>query len=200
MPPRATLLNQEETSLEDFRTSDVIFGTRGNGGNSSFLIRLEETADHYSRLSKYEKMECIKTIIADWHGRFFIITPDGSCTQVFDFEASPSSKLYTSVRRMMNYVIKKKQSTSNASASGRQRVTNSRERKRLRRIKVLERVPIHHVQVQDYSEEDEASDISVGFEETHDLRPHPSFAVQRIAKLEDSAINALVSLLHYAQD
>jgi len=197
MPPRASLLNHEDTSLEDFRTSDVIFGTRGNGGNSSFLSRLEETADHYSRLSKYEKMECIKTIIADWHGRFFIITPDGSCSQVYDFEASPSSKLYTSVRRMMNYVIKKKSATS--SSKGKQRVTNSRERKRLRRIKVHERVPIHHVQVQDYSEE-EASDISLGYEETHDLRPQPSFAVQRIAKLEDSAIHALVSLIRCARD
>lgn len=198
MPPRASLMNPQETSLEDFRTSDVIFGTRGNGGNSSFLSRLEETADHYSRLSKYEKMECIKSIIAEWHGRFFIITPDGGCSQVYEFEASPSSKLYTSVRRMMNYVIKKK--SVGSSSPGRQRVTNSRERKRLRRIKVLERVPIHHVQIQDHSEEEEASDLSVGHEDQHEHDSQPSFSVQRIAKLEDSAINVLVSLIKSAQD
>ncbi|KAL3936051.1 MAG: hypothetical protein SGBAC_008548 [Bacillariaceae sp.] len=196
MPPRASLLNHQDTSLEDFRTSDVIFGTRGNGGNSSFLSRLEETADHYSRLSKYEKMECIKNIIADWHGRFFIITPDGSCSQVYEFEASPSSKLYTSVRRMMNYVIKKKSVVS--VSPGKQRMTNSRERKRLRRIKVLERFPIHQVQVSDHSEE-EASDISVGNEDLQDQQQQqqqPSFNIQRIATLEDSAIHVLVSLIH----
>jgi len=192
------MMNHADTSLEDFRTSDVIFGTRGNGGNSSFLSRLEETADHYSRLSKYEKMECIKNIIADWHGRFFIITPDGSCSQVYEFEASPSSKLYTSVRRMMNYVIKKK--AVGSTSPGRQRLTNSRERKRLRRIKVLERVPMHHIQVQSQSEEDEASDLSVGQDDQHEHDVLPSFNVQRIAKLEDSAINVLVSLINCAQD
>ena len=35
-----------------------------------------------------------------------MMTPSGDCTLVRD--ASPNSKLYTSVRRMMNYVVKKK--------------------------------------------------------------------------------------------
>ena len=103
---RSPSTGEGNPSVDDFRSIDVIFGTRGNGGNSIFIKRLEETSDHYSSLTKFEKMDFIRQLITDWHGRFYMMTPDGDCTLVRD--ASPNSKLYTSVRRMMNYVVKKK--------------------------------------------------------------------------------------------
>ena len=85
--------------------TDVIFGTRGNGRNTPFIRTLEERANLYTRLSKVEKMEFIRDLIIGWVGRFFILGPDGNISVVRD--SSPSSKLYISVRRMMNYVVKK---------------------------------------------------------------------------------------------
>ena len=80
------------------------------GGNTSFIRRLESKAVAYTRLSKFEKMDCIKDLINGWDGRFFMVEPgSGSCTVVRD--SSPSSKLYTSVRRMMNYVVKKNETS-----------------------------------------------------------------------------------------
>lgn len=183
MPPRTALIDPDDTELEDFRNSDVIFGTRGNGGNSTFLHRLEETADRYSRLSKYEKMECIKNIISNWHGRFFIITPDGNCSQVLEFEASPSSKLYTSVRRMMNYVIKKK--SLNTSSIVKHRMPNSRDKKRLRRIRVLEK--------EAEKQHDSVSTVVIKAE-------LDACAIQDIASMEDAAIQTLVSLFTSGQE
>jgi hypothetical protein len=185
MPPRTSLILDDDTALEDFRNSDVIFGTRGNGGNSTFLSRLEETADRYSHLSKYEKMECIKTIISDWHGRFFIITPDGDCSQVLEFEASPSSKLYTSVRRMMNYVIKKR--SLNSKTNAKHRISNSRDKKRLRRIRVLEK------EEEGEQHDDSAAPIVIKTELN-------ARAFQDIARMEDAAIHTLVSLITSGQE
>ena len=105
-------MKDKDASLDDFKSNDVIFGTRGNGGNSTFIKRLEDTADLYRSLSKFEKMDYISKIIAEWNGRFFMLRADGSFYLVRD--SSPSSKLYTSVRRMMNYVVKKKSTSSNA--------------------------------------------------------------------------------------
>jgi len=108
-------MKDKDASLDDFKSNDVIFGTRGNGGNSTFIKRLEDTADLYRSLSKFEKMDYISKIIAEWNGRFFMLRADGSFYLVRD--SSPSSKLYTSVRRMMNYVVKKKSTSSNAYTS-----------------------------------------------------------------------------------
>jgi hypothetical protein len=164
--------------LHTILASHLFRQIEGNGGNSSFLSRLEETADLYGKLSKFEKMECIKKIIADWHGRFFIITPDGSCSQVWaDVDTSPSSKLYTSVRRMMNYVIKKR---SPRNTTNKRRISQSREKKRLRRIK-LEKHTIEQpiMNTKDTSYNDAFQD----------------FAIQKMTKLENVAIQTLASLI-----
>eukprot|EP00980_Cylindrotheca_fusiformis_P016823 scaffold5074_cov99-Cylindrotheca_fusiformis.AAC.5 len=185
MPPRSSLLfpqDHDDSELEDFRNSDVIFGTRGNGGNATFLHRLEETADHYSHLSKYEKMECIKDIITNWHGRFFIISPDGNCSQVLEFEASPSSKLYTSVRRMMNYVIKKKSLNSNPGSK--YRLPIAREKKRMRRIRVLGKEDLVKEEESPHAPESDHSMVM--------LKDHP---IPDISRMEDAAIQTLVSLI-----
>jgi hypothetical protein len=115
----------ELVSLDDLRDSDVVFGTRGNGGNTNFIRRLEEKAIIYTQLSKFEKMACIKQLITDWDGRFFMLDADGKCCMVRDI--SPSSKLYTSVRRMMNYVVKKAETKMTSPPSSSQQIIAKRK-------------------------------------------------------------------------
>jgi hypothetical protein len=89
---------------------------------------LEERAVVYTQLSKFEKIKCIKQVITDWDGRFFILQPDGKCSMVRD--VSPSSKLYTSVRRMMNYVVKKSENNSSRVATQQKRKPGDRKTKK----------------------------------------------------------------------
>jgi hypothetical protein len=123
--------SEKYIALDDLKDTDVVFGTRGNGGNASFIRTLEEKAVLYTQLSKFEKMACIKKLINDWAGRFFMLEPDGNCSVVRD--SSPSSKLYTSVRRMMNYVVKKNE-TSDGPRQG------QRKKREIQKIKPIRQV------------------------------------------------------------
>ena len=42
--------------LRNLGTTDVVFGTKGNGRNEVFLQLLEEHAERYVKSSKFEKM------------------------------------------------------------------------------------------------------------------------------------------------
>lgn len=100
--------------LHSLEESDVVFGTKGNGRNELFLKLLESHSEQYIQLSKFQKMGLIQKIIQDWKGNFYIM--NAKTNQLFlakrknqDLSTTdPSSrKLYTSVRRMMNYVNSK---------------------------------------------------------------------------------------------
>jgi len=100
--------------LHNLEESDVVFGTKGNGRNEIFLKVLENYSEQYVQLSKFQKMGLIQKIIRDWKGNFYIMsskTNDLHLAKKKDHDLSttdPSSrKLYTSVRRMMNYVNSK---------------------------------------------------------------------------------------------
>jgi hypothetical protein len=107
--------------LRNLGPSDVVFGTKGNGRNEVFLQLLEEHAGLYVKSSKFEKMALIQRLIRDWKGNFYFLNPKTNELSLAreksrenldsdDEEASlpsTSSKLYTSVRRMMNYVVAK---------------------------------------------------------------------------------------------
>ncbi|KAL3941852.1 MAG: hypothetical protein SGARI_000459 [Bacillariaceae sp.] len=107
--------------LRNLGPTDVVFGTKGNGRNEVFLQLLEEHAGRYVKSSKFEKMALIQRLIRDWKGNFFFLNPKTNelslarekSEQEFDSDdeesglPSTSSKLYTSVRRMMNYVVAK---------------------------------------------------------------------------------------------
>jgi hypothetical protein len=100
--------------LHNLEESDVVFGTKGNGRNEIFLKVLESHSEQYVQLSKFQKMGLIQKIIRDWKGNFYIMnskTNDLCIAKKKDHDLStkdPSSrKLYTSVRRMMNYVNSK---------------------------------------------------------------------------------------------
>eukprot|EP00532_Pseudo-nitzschia_australis_P001876 CAMPEP_0168193632 /NCGR_PEP_ID=MMETSP0139_2-20121125/18714_1 /TAXON_ID=44445 /ORGANISM="Pseudo-nitzschia australis, Strain 10249 10 AB" /LENGTH=342 /DNA_ID=CAMNT_0008117009 /DNA_START=46 /DNA_END=1074 /DNA_ORIENTATION=- len=100
--------------LHNLEESDVVFGTKGNGRNEVFLKVLESHSGLYIQLSKFQKMGLIQQIIRDWKGNFYILnskTNDLHLAKKRDHDLSttdPSSKkLYTSVRRMMNYVNSK---------------------------------------------------------------------------------------------
>jgi len=100
--------------LHNLEESDVVFGTKGNGRNEIFLKVLESHSEQYVQLSKFQKMGLIQKIIRDWKGNFYIMnskTNDLCLAKKKDHDLStkdPSSrKLYTSVRRMMNYVNSK---------------------------------------------------------------------------------------------
>ena len=102
--------------LHSLEESDVVFGTKGNGRNELFLKVLESHSEQYMQLSKFQKMGLIQKIIRDWKGNFYIMNPktnDLFLAKRKDQDLSttdPSSrKLYTSVRRMMNYVNSKVQ-------------------------------------------------------------------------------------------
>jgi len=117
--------NIEKTSLVSSRRgrnflshnlekNDVVFGTKGNGRNEIFLKVLESHSEQYMQLSKFQKMGLIQKIIRDWKGNFYIMnckTNDLSLAKKMDHNLSStdpySRKLYTSVRRMMNYVNSK---------------------------------------------------------------------------------------------
>ena len=105
---------------------DLQFGTRGNGGNANFIRTLEEKSTLYTQLSKFEKIDCIQQVITNWDGRFFILQADGSCCMVRDI--SPSSKLYTSVRRMMNYVVKKNELMGDRASNGGSKKKSSKKK------------------------------------------------------------------------
>ena len=107
--------------LHDLEENDVVFGTKGNGRNEIFLKVLESHSEQYVQLSKFQKMGLIQNIIRDWKGNFYILnskTNDLSLAKKKDHDLSttdPSSrKLYTSVRRMMNYVNSKVQRQSHS--------------------------------------------------------------------------------------
>lgn len=100
--------------LHNLEENDVVFGTKGNGRNEVFLKVLENHSEQYMQLSKFQKMGLIQQIIRDWKGNFYILnskTNDLHLAKKKDHDLSttdPSSrKLYTSVRRMMNYVNSK---------------------------------------------------------------------------------------------
>lgn len=100
--------------LHNLEETDVVFGTKGNGRNEIFLKVLESHSKQYMQLSKFQKMGLIQKIIRDWKGNFYIMnskTNDLCLAKKKDHDLSttdPSSrKLYTSVRRMMNYVNSK---------------------------------------------------------------------------------------------
>jgi len=105
--------------LHNLQENDVVFGTKGNGRNEIFLKVLESNSLRYMQLSKFEKMGLIQKIIRDWKGNFYIMnskTNDLCLAKRKDHELSNSDpnsrKLYTSVRRMMNYVNSKNQRQS----------------------------------------------------------------------------------------
>ena len=105
--------------LHKLQENDVVFGTKGNGRNEIFLKVLESNSLQYMQLSKFEKMGLIQKIIRDWKGNFYIMnskTNDLCLAKRKDHELSNSDpnsrKLYTSVRRMMNYVNSKNQRQS----------------------------------------------------------------------------------------
>jgi len=105
--------------LHDLEENDVVFGTKGNGRNEIFLKVLERNSEQYVQLSKFQKMGLIQKIIRDWKGDFYIMnskTNNLCLAKKKDHDLSitdPSSrKLYTSVRRMMNYVNSKSQRQS----------------------------------------------------------------------------------------
>ncbi|KAG7337452.1 hypothetical protein IV203_018570 [Nitzschia inconspicua] len=107
--------------LRNLGKNDVVFGTKGNGRNEVFLQLLEEYAELYVKSSKFEKMGLIQQLIQDWNGNFYFLNPKtnelglarenvkkrGSDSSEQKSPVSTSSKLYTSVRRMMNYVVAK---------------------------------------------------------------------------------------------
>jgi hypothetical protein len=100
--------------LHNLEESDVVFGTKGNGRNEIFLKVLESHSEQYVQLPKFQKMGLIQKIIREWKGNFYIMnskTNDLYLAKRKDHDLStkdPSSrKLYTSVRRMMNYVNSK---------------------------------------------------------------------------------------------
>jgi hypothetical protein len=102
--------------LHNLGENDVVFGTKGNGRNEVFLKVLERNSEQYIQLSKFQKMGLIQQIIREWKGNFYILnskTNDLCLAKKNDHELSttdPSArKLYTSVRRMMNYVNSKNQ-------------------------------------------------------------------------------------------
>ena len=102
--------------LHNLEENDVVFGTKGNGRNEMFLKVLEDHSEQYVHLSKFQKMALIQEIIREWKGNFYIMnakTNDLCLAKKKDHDLSstdPSSrKLYTSVRRMMNYVNSKVQ-------------------------------------------------------------------------------------------
>jgi hypothetical protein len=119
--------SKKSTLLRNLGKNDVVFGTKGNGRNEVFLQLLEEHAALYVKSSKFDKMGLIQELIRDWKGNFYFLNPKtnelglarenssssnnnnnkrGSDT-VETSNPSTSSKLYTSVRRMMNYVVAK---------------------------------------------------------------------------------------------
>ena len=100
--------------LHNLEKNDVVFGTKGNGRNEIFLKVLESHSEQYMQLSKFQKMGLIQKIIRDWKGNFYIMnckTNDLCLAKKMDHDLSTtdpySRKLYTSVRRMMNYVNSK---------------------------------------------------------------------------------------------
>jgi hypothetical protein len=105
--------------LRNLGKNDVVFGTKGNGRNEVFLQLLEEYAEQYVKISKFEKMGLIQQLIREWKGNFYFLNPKtnelGLAREntkrgsdiVDQGNPSTSSKLYTSVRRMMNYVVAK---------------------------------------------------------------------------------------------
>ena len=100
--------------LHNLEKNDVVFGTKGNGRNEIFLKVLESHSEQYMQLSKFQKMGLIQKIIREWKGNFYIMnckTNDLSLAKKMDHNLSStdpySRKLYTSVRRMMNYVNSK---------------------------------------------------------------------------------------------
>lgn len=116
--------------LRDLNGFDVVFGTKGNGRNEVFLRVLEDHSEQYKQLSKFQKMGLIQQLISNWRGNFYVLdsktdqlslvqTKSKTATKIgvdqcanHDHEpegSALSGKLYTSVRRMMNYVIAKKQ-------------------------------------------------------------------------------------------
>ena len=102
--------------LHNLEESDVVFGTKGNGRNEIFLKVLERHSQQYVELSKFQKMGLIQKIIREWKGNFYIMNPKTNDLCLAKKKnhnlstADPSSrKLYTSVRRMMNYVNSKVQ-------------------------------------------------------------------------------------------
>lgn len=148
-----TSTSQKALVLRNLGQTDVVFGTKGNGRNEVFLQLLEEHAGLYVKSSKFEKMALIQRLIRDWKGNFFFLNPktnelslareksnssdSDSSSADSDEEASlpsTSSKLYTSVRRMMNYVVAKNnysyvQQPSAASASPKRTSTKTKKRK-----------------------------------------------------------------------
>ncbi len=102
--------------LHSLEESDVVFGTKGNGRNELFLRVLESHSEQYMQLSKFQKMGLIQKIIRDWKGNFYIMNPKTNelflakrKDQALSTTDPSSRKLYTSVRRMMNYVNSKVQ-------------------------------------------------------------------------------------------
>ena len=113
--------------LHNLGENDVVFGTKGNGRNEVFLKVLERNSEQYIQLSKFQKMGLIQQIIREWKGNFYILnskTNDLCLAKKNNHELSttdPSArKLYTSVRRMMNYVNSKNQRQHQPSPSQQQ--------------------------------------------------------------------------------
>ena len=114
--------NKKALALRNLGPNDVVFGTKGNGRNESFLACLEEHAAEYVSSSKFVKMSLVQKLIRDWKGNFYFLNPktnelslarENKANEEFDSDdeeaglPSTSSKLYTSVRRMVNYVVSK---------------------------------------------------------------------------------------------
>jgi hypothetical protein len=125
--------SSKSSLLRNLGEYDVVFGTKGNGRNENFLRFLEDSASLYVQSSKFEKMSLIQKLIRDWEGNFYFLNQatnelclakgkkksphdmGGSQDGVERHDlmtpgedpAKKSSKLYTSVRRMMNYVVAK---------------------------------------------------------------------------------------------
>lgn len=119
MPKAVSSRRGSNFLLHNLEENDVVFGTKGNGRNEVFLRVLESHSDQYMRLSKFQKMGLIQQIIRDWNGNFYILNSKSNNLRLAkkrDHELSPtdpsSRKLYTSVRRMMNYVNSKTQRKS----------------------------------------------------------------------------------------
>jgi hypothetical protein len=123
--------------LHDLDEFDVVFGTKGNGRNEIFLQVLEDHSEKYKQLSKFQKMSLIQQLIRDWRGNFYVLDSKTNelclvkkkavnggvdadhhrASQYHEPEddiPALSGRLYTSVRRMMNYVITKKQDRNNS--------------------------------------------------------------------------------------
>jgi hypothetical protein len=117
-------ISKKSGLLRNLGKNDVVFGTKGNGRNEVFLQLLEEHAALYVKSSKFEKMGLIQELIRDWKGNFYFLNPKTNelglarenCSSnnnkrgsdaTGQSNPSTSSKLYTSVRRMMNYVVAK---------------------------------------------------------------------------------------------